>query len=540
MPTSPSTTTNHHHPLSLLPNHCHNMRDLRILHTHLIKSGLSAYSAAANPLLTFCAISPFGDIRYASLIFSRIENPNHYAFNTLIRGLSKSPNPSLALSLFSSMLSSYAPPDRLTFPPLFSACARLCCARERCACAAAHAAAVKLGHAASDPYTCNSLVSMYAAWGAADDARRAFCAHDVVSWNALLTALVNAGEVEEAAQAFEGMRERTPVTWSIMIGGLITRRRFVDAFGMFRRAQREGVEAAPHAIVSLLGACAQTGALTQGEWIHQYATLRGVRMNDILSNAIINMYCKCGCVDKAMAFFEKIAPENAISTWNAMICGLAAHGRAKEAMGLYARLVETARLRPDHVTFVGILNACRHRGMVREAFQYFNAMVLEYGIDPGIEHYGCMVDLLGREGHVEEAEAMVRAMHVPPDTTIMTSLLSACRMHGRMDIGVRTAERVVGMDWRESVAYVLMSNAYARAGEFGEAAREREKMREKGVRKERGCSMVEVGGGVHEFMVGGRLHPHMGEICEALEGLGLHLKGGDLLEDSMMCLVGLD
>ena len=244
--------------------------------------------------------------------------------------------------------------------------------------------------------------------------------------------------------------------------------------------------------------------------------------NLIVITAIIDMYCKCGSLSKATQVFERTTVKG-LSTWNTMISGLAIHGHGREAIQMFSRL-ESSGLRPDRVSFIGILSACNHSGLVNEARRYFSTMREVYGIEPGIEHYGCLVDVLGRGGLIRDAQDLIDRMPVRPDSMIWGSLLSACRNVGDMEIGRRAAARIVEIDPWDSGGYVTLSNGYASGENFGDAASARLVMKEKGVRREPGCSAIEVNGCVHEFVAGGMLHGHAGEICEALNGLALNMR----------------
>ncbi|XP_008776505.3 pentatricopeptide repeat-containing protein At2g42920, chloroplastic [Phoenix dactylifera] len=510
-----------HTPLSMLETKCTNMRDLHQLHSQIIKTGLAKDTIAISRVLAFCATSPYGDLNYAMLLFSHHPQPNAFMWNTLIRGLSRSSTPHLAISLFFDMLHSPEQPQRTTYPSLFVAYSHLGLAHHG---AQLHGMVVKLGHA-SDPYIRNSMLSMYANCGHITEASRLFneCSSfdDVASWNSMIMGLAKNSRVDDSRHLFDEMSFRSVVTWSAMISGYVRNGRNKDALDLFHQMQKEGVKPNANTLVSLLGACAGLGALEQGEWIHACIEKHNIELNSIVITAIIDMYCKCGSIDKALKVFEN-ASIKGLSSWNSMILGLGVHGRFQEAIQVFSRL-QCSGLRPDNVTFVGILTACSHAGMVDEAMHYFSLMTDAYNIEPEIEHYGCMVDVLGRAGLLEEAEELIQRMPMRPDSLLWGSLLSACRIHGNAEIGGRAGARIMELDPRDSGGYVLLSNTFAGAGEFSDAASTRTRMKEKWVRKEPGCSMIEVEGAAHEFVAGGVLHPQAKEIYGVLNGLALEL-----------------
>ncbi|KAJ6811321.1 pentatricopeptide repeat-containing protein-like, chloroplastic [Iris pallida] len=510
-----------HPSLLLLETQCATMRDLHQLHSHIIKSGLARHPVAVSRLLSFSATAP--DLDYASLLFSCAPpERTNFMYNTLIRAHAKSSNPHSAIALFLDMLHSPTPPGRLTFPSLFTAYAQLGLADQGMQ---LHSLVLKLGFA-SDTYVRNATLSMYAACGRLAEAYRLFneCASfDIVPFNSMIMGLAKKGLVDESRRLFDTMPSRNVVTWSAMISGYVRNAKNLEALDAFRRMQAEGVEPNEQIMVSLLGACASLGTLDRGEWIHGYIKKKKIETNLIVMAAIINMYCKCGSLEKAAAAFES-APTKGLSTWNAMISGLAMHGHGEDAVRMFSRL-ESSRFQPDHVSFIGILTACNHSGMVDEARYYFSRMSRVYGIERGIEHYGCLVDVLGRAGLVQEAEDVIGRMHIAPDSIVWGSLLSACRSCGNVEIGERAAAKIIELDPRDAGGYMNLSNGYASCGDFDRAVRVRTAMERKGVRKEPGCSVIEVDGVVSEFVAGGMLHARAGEICRVLEGLDLNMRG---------------
>jgi len=268
-----------------------------------------------------------------------------------------------------------------------------------------------------------------------------------------------------------------------------------EALALFREMQRAGVRPDDATLVAVLGACAQLGALDTGRWVHAYMRRRLGRCeaDGVVGNALLDMYAKCGAVDQAVAVFDGMARRD-VYTYASMILGLATHGRAEDALALFAAM-RRAGVRPNAVALLGVLSACCHAGRVEDGLRHLSDMARCHGVTPGIEHYGCAVDMLGRAGRLDEAEALVAAMPVPPDALVRGSLLAACRARGDVERAERLM-RCMNDDDGDSRDYVLMSNMYASRGRHGRAVRVRKKMRRS---KEPGCSAIEIDGVVHEF-----------------------------------------
>ncbi|XP_031256660.1 pentatricopeptide repeat-containing protein At2g42920, chloroplastic [Pistacia vera] len=518
LPTSITKFISDQPHLSMLDKHCATMKDLRKIHAHLIKTGLAKNPIVASRVLAFCTSSA-GDINYAYLLFTRMQNPNLFIWNTIIRGFSQSSTPDYAVYLFIDMLvSSRVQPQRLTYPSVFKAYAQLGLAHDG---AQLHGRVIKQG-LKFDQFIRNTIIYMYANCGFLSEAKRMFneeVQFDLVAWNSMIIGLAKCGEIDESRYLFDKMVSRNTVSWNSMISGYVRNGKFKKALELFHEMQEQKINPTEFTMVSLLNACAKLGAIKQGEWIHFFLRKNNFELNSIVVTAIIDMYCKCGSPDKALQVFKTV-PKKGLSCWNSMILGLAMNGYASEAMQLFSKL-ESSNLKPDYVSFIGVLTACNHSGMVDKAKDYFLLMTETYKIKPSIKHYSCMVDVLGRAGLIEEAEQLVRSMPLKPDAIIWGSILSACRKRGNIELARRAAKSIIELDKNESSSYVLMSNLYAASNQFEEAMEERLLMKENKIEKEPGCSLIEVDGEVHEFVAGGRLHPKAPEIYLLLNHLGL-------------------
>ncbi|KAJ7008796.1 hypothetical protein NC653_007455 [Populus alba x Populus x berolinensis] len=289
------------------------------------------------------------------------------------------------------------------------------------------------------------------------------------------------------------MPERDVVCWTAMIDGLVRNGESNRALEVFRNMQREDVMPNEVTIVCVLSACSELGALQLGRWVHSYMDKHGIELNHFVGGALINMYSRCGDIDEAQRVFEQMKEKNVI-TYNSMIMGFALHGKSVEAIELFRGLIKQG-LTPSSVTFVGVLNACSHGGLAELGFEIFHSMAKDYGIEPQIEHYG--------------------------------ALLSACKIHGNLELAERVAKSLVACKNADSGTYILLSNAYSSSGKWKEAAEVRTNMREEGIEKEPGCSSIEVNNEIHEFLLGDLRHPQKEKIYKKLEELNqiLRLEG---------------
>jgi pentatricopeptide repeat protein len=323
---------------------------------------------------------------------------------------------------------------------------------------------------------------------------------DVVSWTSLITGYSQWGFVDEAFEVFELMPERNSVSWNAMIAAYVQSNQFHEAFALFDRMRAEKVALDKFVAASMLSACTGLGALEQGKWIHGYIEKSGIELDSKLATTIIDMYCKCGCLEKAFEVFNGLSHKG-ISSWNCMIGGLAMHGKGEAAIQLFKEM-EKEKVAPDNITFVNVLSACAHSGLVEEGRYYFNYMVEVHGIEHTTEHFGCMVDILGRAGMLEEARELINEMPTSPDAGVLGALLGACKIHKNIELGEEIGKRVIELEPNNSGRYVLLANLYANAGRFEEVANVRKLMNDRGVKKVAGFSMIELDGVVNEFIAG--------------------------------------
>ncbi|KAK9165866.1 hypothetical protein Scep_001057 [Stephania cephalantha] len=429
------------------------------IHAALLRHGLHQ-----NPILNFKlqrSYASLGHLDHSTSLFRRTHNPNVFFWTSIIHAhaLHAAHHPH-ALSLYAQMLSNAdaVRPNAFTLSSVLKSCpiepGR-----------ALHGHALKMGFIC-DVYVGTAVLDVYARAGDVVAARKVFDEmpeRSLVCLTAMITCYAKNGGVDEARAVFDGVGERDVVCWNVMIDGYVQRGRPGEALGMFRRMLAAKVRPTEVTFLAVLSACAQIGALECGRWVHSYIENNGVRLLSVhVGTALVDMYCKCGSLEDARMVFDGIKGKDVVA-WNSMIVGYAMHGFSKDAMELFARMRKLG-VWPTNITFIGVLSACSHAGLVTEGRSFFKSMKDEYQIEPKIEHYGCMVDLLGRAGLLDEAYELVKNMEMDPDLVLWGTLLAACRLHGRYEMGEQIAEWLVCSGLANSGTCTLLSNIYAATG----------------------------------------------------------------------------
>ncbi|KAK4765349.1 hypothetical protein SAY86_026439 [Trapa natans] len=367
----------------------------------------------------------------------------------------------------------------------------------------------------------NTMVSGYIEKGDMLGARKLFDQmpnHDVMSWNTMLNGYMNTGNVDSAVKLFEEMPERNIFSWNGLIGGYSHNGHLSQVLESFQRMLVEASMAPNDAtLVTVLSACTRLGALDLGKWIHTYSEENGYRGNVYVGNALMDMYAKCGIVENAVDVFMKMESKDLIS-WNTIINCLAVHSRGAEALSMFQQM-KHANVKPDGITFLGILSACTHMGLVSDGFSYFQSMIDDYLIVPQIEHYGCMVDLLGRTGLLVQAVDFVSKMPIKADAVIWTALLGACKIYKNVEVAELALERLIEIEPKNPSNYVMLSNIYGDLGRWKDMARLKLAMKETGFKKQPGCSSIELDDGVVEFFSLDERHPDKDAIYGVLKDL---------------------
>ncbi|PKA63250.1 Pentatricopeptide repeat-containing protein [Apostasia shenzhenica] len=488
--TSPSSSPSSHFnlqnplfPFTTTADGRFTLPEIKQLHAALIKSGLAHAPSSQNHLAALCsAAAAAADggsghdstaMDYALLLFSNSPKPTPFMRNTIAQSLAASPSPDAALRFYAAAHLAGVRPNHHTFPALLGACSRLLALQ---AGRQIHAHSLKSGLEQA-LLVRNALVHLYSTCGPMPDARR----------------------------LFDEMPDRDIITWNTMIAGYAKHGLSQEAIDLFRALQLTGMPRPDGITTSIvLSACAHAGALELGEWVHAYAEKHEIDGGISVRTALIDMYSRCGAVDRALEIFERTPRRNLIS-WTAMIAGLAVNGRGREAVELFERMVRSG-VRPDGVVFVSVLSACSHAGLVDDGQRLFEEMKGRFGLVAGPEHHGCIVDLLGRAGRLEEAVGVIRSSPEAASgaAELWRTLLGACSARGEVEMAEMAMEEIARLEGRRGHHHwdrVLMANAYARAGKGEAAARVRREMKREKMGKEPGCSVVEVDGRIHSFVV---------------------------------------
>ncbi|TVU47601.1 hypothetical protein EJB05_07207, partial [Eragrostis curvula] len=446
-----------------------------------------------------------------------------------------------ALHLFFARLRLQEPSDRGTVDPhpaavptALRACARL-----------ADAASGRLIHAlvltrlalATDAVVATSLLDMYAKCGLVASARRVFdemprkddlvawnamiagyarpglperslalavkmrgqgLRPDLVTWNAVVSGFALAGDDQMAGKLVRAMQEEgfqpDVVTWTSRVSGSVLNFQYDRARALFRSMVAAGAHILPSSatIASILPAFANVADVKRGKEVHAYAVVTGVDEDLTVSSALVDMYAKCGLVFEARQLFERMAERTTV-TWNSMIFGLANSGHCQEAISVFNRMLSEGA-KPDHLTFTAVLTACSYGGMVELGKGLYRAMLEEHGIEPRMEHYACMVHLLGRAGRLDEACAFIKAMPLEPDCFVWGALLGACRSHGNVELAELAASRLMAVEPANAASCVLFSGALAGAGRQDDVLKIKKLAKRRRMKKLDGCSWLETPG----------------------------------------------
>ncbi|KAE9602194.1 hypothetical protein Lal_00050246 [Lupinus albus] len=510
------------HVFSLLQS-CNNIRNLIQIHTQVVLNGLSQKNNFLTKLLSFYVLS--GHLQHALNLFSKINNPTTTLWNQIIRGYARTQMPWKSVQFYKQMVSAEVDPDGFTYSFLLSACARGGLIREG---EQVHGAILVKGYR-SNVFVDTNLVNLYAGGGAVEKARQVFdnmSERSIVTWNSILAGYIRCCDFDGARRAFDEMPSRNVVSWTTMISGCAQNGQCKQALLLFGEMRRARVELDQVSLVAALSACAELGDLKLGRWIHWYVQQRFVVRNQLqplvrLSNALIHMYASCGIIDEAYRVFTAM-PQKSTVSWTSIITAFAKQGLGKEALDMFKTMISDGmrvyEVRPDEITFLGVLCACSHAGFVDEGHRIFVSMNQTWGISPAIEHYGCMVDLLSRAGFLDEARGLIETMPLKPNDAVWGALLGGCRIHKNSELASGVANKLIAeLNTDQAAGYlVLLSNIYAFAKRWQDVITVRQKMIVMGVKKPPGHSWIQINGVVHDFMAGEMTHKHSSFIYEIL------------------------
>ncbi|RDX60759.1 Pentatricopeptide repeat-containing protein, partial [Mucuna pruriens] len=500
--------------------HCSNLSHLQQTQGFMLTRGLDQDDILLAQFIYTSASVGFSSYAYSVFIYNH--RPSIFVYNNVIWALSSS-NPMRAISLFNSIRLLGLRPDSYSFPFVLKA---VVCFSAVDVGKQIHCQALFSG-LDSHPSVVTSLVQMYSSCAHVSSARKLFDAatfKHVSLWNAMLAGYAKVGDMSNARNLFECMpeKDRDVVSWTALISGYTQTHSPNEAIMLFRIMLLQNVQPDEIAILAVLSACADLGALQLGQWIHNYIEKHKLHKIVPLYNSLIDMYAKSGDIRKALQMFENMKHKTVI-TWTTMIAGLALHGLGKEALHIFS-CMEKARVKPNEVTFIAILSACSHVGLVELGHDYFTSMRFKYGIEPMIEHYGCMIDLLGRAGYLQEAKELIRLMPSEANAAIWGSLLAASNRYGDAALAGEALRHLSLLEPHNCANYSLLSNTYAALGRWKEAGMVRKVMRDTCVEKVPGVSFIEVNNRVYDFIAGDKLNINFVDIYDVLQSINGQLK----------------
>lgn len=500
------------------------------IHGYAVRRGLIEDIFVGNALMDMYA--KCGLIDNAKNLFDRMEVKDVVSWNALVSGYSQIGKFDDALGLFDQMREKNIELNVVAWSSVIAGYAQRGLGYE------ALDVFKKMIFSGSQPnaVTLASVLSGCAAFGALDRGKEIHCyatkqvlylggndlGDDMMVVNGLIDMYGKCKNLEVAHAMFDSIegKNRSVVTWTALIGGYAQHGEAGDALRLFTKMVSGGCRMMPNGftICCALVACARVGALRFGKEIHAYALRnRYGEAMVFISNCLIDMYAKSGDVDAARAVFDNMTQKNAVS-WTSVMTGYGMHGRGEEAIQVFEKM-RSVGIPIDGVTFMVLLYSCSHSGIVEKGIHYFDCMKKDFGVVPGAEHYACMVDLLGRAGRLNDAMELIKSMPMQANAIVWVSLLSACKLHGNVEIGEHAVSQLLELKYENDGLYTLLSNIYASAGQWKDVARIRTLMKKAGIRKRPGCSWVQGKNGTSTFYVGDKSHPMAKVIYDLLHDL---------------------
>ncbi|CAI0475988.1 unnamed protein product [Linum tenue] len=454
----------------------------RSVHSFGIKLHFNKETKFCNILLDM--YSKCGDLAAASRVFEKTSERSVVSWTSMIQAYSRSGLLHDAIRLFHEMTSSGTKPDIFTLSAVLHACAS--------------SGSLESGKSVHNYITGQGLES------------------NLFVCNALMDMYAKCGSMEDASLVFSQMPVKDIISWNTIIGGYTKNDLPNEAVHHFATMVSGKWEPDGRTISCILPACASLSALNMGRQIHCHVLRNGHHLSDDrhITNALVDMYIKCGALVLARSLFDTMIPSKDLVSWTVMIAGYGMHGFGKEAIRAFEEMRRDG-IKPDGVSFISVLYACSHSGLVNEGWRFFNIMQKECKIEPSLEHYACMVDLLSRSGKLQMAYEFIKGMPIKPDATIWGALLCGCRIHHDVKLAERVAEHVFELEPENARYYVLLANIYAEAEKWEEVKELRVKIGRRGLKKHPGCSWIEVKGKVHVFVAKDGSHPEVRKI-EAL------------------------
>ncbi|CAL5058056.1 unnamed protein product [Urochloa decumbens] len=499
---------------------CRTLRELQKIHAQAVAHGVHPHHQSVSCKIFRC-YAEFGRAVDARKLFDEIPRPDLVSYTSLMSLHIQLEHHREAASLFSRVVTDGHRPDGFAVVGALSAAGGV---GDRQIGRAVHGLVFRLG-LDSEVVVGNALVDMYNRCGKFESAVMVFdrmFLKDEITWGSMLHGYIKCSGVDSALSFFDQMPEKTVVAWTALITGHVQAKKPVRALELFGRMILEGHRPTHVTIVGVLSACADIGALDLGRVIHGYGNKCNASTNIIVTNALMDMYAKGGCIEMAFSVFQEVQLKDTF-TWTTMISCCTVQGDGRKALELFREMLRSGVV-PNSVTFISVLSACSHAGLIEEGRELFGTMCETYNINPQLEHYGCMIDLLGRGGLLEEAEVLIADMNVEPDIVIWRSLLSACLVHRNDRLAEIAGKEIIKREPGDDGVYVLLWNIYASSNKWREAREMRQQMLTRKIFKKPGCSWIEVDGVVHEFLVEDKTHDARGEIYEILESMTRQFK----------------
>ncbi|KAA8546872.1 hypothetical protein F0562_003301 [Nyssa sinensis] len=482
-----------------------------------------------------------GRLDLAQTQFEQMTERDLVSWNSMIAGYNQPGFELEALNIFSKMVKhSSLKPDNFTLASVLSVCANL---EQLKAGKQIHAYIIRTKFDSSGPVG-NALISMYSKSGGVEIARKILEQSvtsnlDVIAFTALLDGYIKLGNINPARQIFDSLKVRDVVAWTAMIVGYVQHGFSSDAIGLFRSMVRQGPKPNSYTLAAMLSVSASLASLDHGKQIHARAIRLGEASSVSVSNALINMYAKAGSINIARKVFNLVCWNRDTVSWTSMIIALAQHGLGEEAIELFEKMLAVG-MKPDHITYVGLLSACTHVGLVEKGRSYYKLMQNVHRIEPTPSHYACMIDLFGRAGLLQEAQDFIENMPIEPDVIAWGSLLSSCKVHKNVELAKVAAERLLLIEPENSGAYSALANIYSACGKWEDAAKIRKSMKDRGVKKEQGFSWLQIKDEIHVFGVEDGLHPQRDAIYQMIAKIWKEIKKMGFIPDTQAVLHDLE
>ncbi|XP_043721538.1 putative pentatricopeptide repeat-containing protein At3g15130 [Telopea speciosissima] len=460
------------------------------IHVLSVKTGFEFVPVVGNSVIDM--YSKCGMIEEATQMFNLMPVRNLISWNAMIAGYSHTGCNGKSLLLFKKIQKHGETPDEFTYSSVLKSCSGLGAIKEG---AQIHASLITRGF----PIALHKIMS-----------------------SVLIDFYVKCRCLDEAIKLFDRIEPKNVVLWTAMIIGYVQEGGLQEAMDLFRQFMETGAEVDGFVLSSMMSAFADFALVEQGKQIHSFTVKVPSGLDVSVANSVVDMYVKCGLMEDAEKRFNEIPVKNVVS-WTVMITGYGKHGSGKDAIRLFEEM-QLENIDPDEVTYLAVLSACSHAGLIEESHKYFSRLCKDHQCEPKIEHYACMVDLLGRAGRLEEARNLIKTMPFEPSVGIWQTLLSACRLHKDLDIGREVGEVLLKLDCDNPVNHVMMSNLYVEVGEWKEYERVRKLMKVKGLKKEAGCSWIEIDKVMHYFYGGDDRHPLTDRIHKVLKEMERRMK----------------